>query len=73
MKNRSTKSLGALHPILFFTGVYFVALVFSIFICSTIFYSCNSGGHIALTNKQKKEKPVQQNQTAVLSNVLASK
>ncbi len=73
MKNRSTKSLGALHPILFFTGVYFVALVFSIFICSTIFYSCNSGGPIALTNKHKKEKSVQQYEITVSANTLASK
>ena len=73
MKTRSTKSIGALHPVLFFTGVYFVALVFSIFICSTIFYSCNTGGGIALTNKHKQQKPVQQEQTTALSNALASK
>lgn len=74
MKTRSTKSVGALHPVLFFTGVYFVALVFSIFICSTIFYSCNSSNGIALTSKKNKnEKTVQPNQAAVLSNALASK
>jgi len=31
--------MGALHPVLFFAGVYIVALFFSIFICSAIFYS----------------------------------
>jgi len=41
MKRKSTP-VGALHPILFFAGVYVVVLMFSIFICSTIFYSCNS-------------------------------
>jgi len=41
MKRKSTP-VGALHPILFFAGVYVVGLMFSIFICSTIFYSCNS-------------------------------
>ena len=41
MKRNSTP-VGALHPILFFAGVYVVVLMFSIFICSTIFYSCNS-------------------------------
>ena len=34
--------MGALHPVLFFAGVYVVVLLFSIFICSALFYSCNS-------------------------------
>ena len=34
--------MGSLHPILFFAGIYVVALLFSIFICSTLFYSCNA-------------------------------
>ncbi len=42
MKFKSTPPVGALHPILFFAGVYFVSLVFAIFICSSIFYSCNT-------------------------------
>ncbi len=42
MKTRTITPLGALHPILFFAGVYIVALLFSIFICSSLFYSCNT-------------------------------
>ena len=42
MKNRSVSPIGALHPILFFAGVYVVVLFFSIFICSALFYSCNT-------------------------------
>ena len=42
MKTKTITPMGALHPALFFAGVYIVALLFSIFICSTIFYSCNS-------------------------------
>lgn len=34
--------MGSLHPVLFFATVYVVALVFSIFICSALFYSCNA-------------------------------
>ena len=34
--------MGSLHPILFFAVVYVVALLFSIFICSSLFYSCNA-------------------------------
>ncbi len=42
MKSRSFTPMGALHPVLFFAGVYVVVLLFSIFICSSLFYSCNS-------------------------------
>lgn len=42
MKARKLTPMGALHPVLFFAGVYVVALLFSIFICSSLFYSCHS-------------------------------
>jgi hypothetical protein len=42
MKTRTSTTVGALHPVLFFAGIYLVVLLLSIFICSTIFYSCNS-------------------------------
>ena len=42
MKTKSFTSVGSLHPILFFAVVYAVALLFSIFICSALFYSCNA-------------------------------
>ena len=50
--------MGALHPVLFFAGVYAVALVFSIFICSSIFYSCNAvnSGMVKKTEKQAQPK-----------------
>lgn len=42
MKTKTFTPMGALHPVLFFAGVYIVVLLFSIFICSALFYSCNS-------------------------------
>jgi len=42
MKNRSVTPMGSLHPVLFFAGVYVVALLFFIFICSSLFYNYNS-------------------------------
>lgn len=42
MKTKAFSPMGALHPILFFAGVYVVVLLFSIFICSALFYSCNT-------------------------------
>ncbi|HYM95355.1 MAG TPA: hypothetical protein VET23_14550 [Chitinophagaceae bacterium] len=42
MKTRTLSSAGALHPVLFFAGFYAIVLLFSIFICSSLFYSCNT-------------------------------
>ncbi|HEY0434226.1 MAG TPA: hypothetical protein VGC95_10165 [Chitinophagaceae bacterium] len=53
MRYKSTTAIGALHPILFFAGVYVVVLMFSIFICSTIFYSCSA----TKTDLVKKSEP----------------
>ena len=45
MKTRNITSLGSIHPILFFACIYAVALFFSIFICSTLFYSINGSAN----------------------------
>ncbi len=42
MKTKSFTPMGSLHPILFFAALYVVALLFAIFICSSLFYSCNA-------------------------------
>ena len=42
MKTKIFTPMGSLHPILFFAFVYLVALLFSVFICSSLFYSCNA-------------------------------
>ena len=55
MKSRTFTPMGSLHPILFFAGVYAVALLFSIFICSSLFYSCNSSA--VKTEIQQKNSP----------------
>ena len=42
MKHKSTlAAIGGYQPFLFCIGMYFVALFFSIFICSAIFYAVN--------------------------------
>lgn len=61
MKTRNFTPLGALHPILFFAGVYVVALLLSIFICSSLFYSCD-----ATAARAGKKQPVPEQQQAVL-------
>lgn len=59
MKNRSVTPMGSLHPVLFFAGVYVVVLLFSIFICSALFYSCNSS-----SVKTEIKEPVKETQHA---------
>ncbi len=56
MKTKTFSPMGALHPALFFAGVYIVALFFSIFICSAIFNSCNSNA-ADITKKEEKSQP----------------
>ncbi len=47
MKRKSTFSaIGGYQPFLFCIGMYFVALFFSIFICSAIFYAVNPKGDV---------------------------
>lgn len=40
MKTKAS-SLGSLHPVIFFAVVYVVALLLSIFICSSLFHAFN--------------------------------
>lgn len=50
MKRKSTFSaIGGYQPFLFCIGMYFVALFFSIFICSAIFYAVNPKSQLAKT------------------------
>ncbi|MEN9549490.1 MAG: hypothetical protein RIR12_2081 [Bacteroidota bacterium] len=42
MKSNSSASLGAFHPVLFFSCMYIVALVFAIFFCSSLFHAFNA-------------------------------
>jgi len=58
MRLKSATAVGALHPILFFAGVYVVVLLFSIFICSTIFYSCNATKTAIVKKSEQKASPV---------------
>jgi hypothetical protein len=57
MTSRTSTTMGALHPILFFAGVYIVVLLFSIFICSTIFYSCSANRTDIVKKQEQKAAP----------------
>jgi len=59
MKTKTFSPVGSLHPVLFFAVVYVVAIVFSIFICSTLFYSCNaSPAKMGRQQETPVEKPL---------------
>jgi hypothetical protein len=51
MRSKTLTPMGSMHPILFFVFVYVVALLFSIFICSSLFYSCNARPANVLSEK----------------------
>jgi hypothetical protein len=42
MKSKTLSAIGGWHSFLFCIGMYVVALFFSIFVCSSIFYAMNS-------------------------------
>lgn len=57
MKRKTTYSaIGGYQPFLFCIGMYIVALFFSIFVCSAIFYSVNPKRSIAGEAKVTTEK-----------------
>ena len=57
MKRKTTFSaIGGYQPFLFCVGMYVVALFFSIFICSAIFYAVNPKKDIAGGVKSSTEK-----------------
>ncbi|HKH61684.1 MAG TPA: hypothetical protein VKA49_12675 [Flavitalea sp.] len=57
MKRKSTFSaIGGYQPFLFCIGMYFVALFFSIFICSAIFYAINPKKSLAKTDNNSTDK-----------------
>jgi hypothetical protein len=57
MKRKSTFSaIGGYQPFLFCIGMYFVALFFSIFICSAIFYAVNPKSELTKSATAGTEK-----------------
>lgn len=62
--------MGALHPILFFAVMYVVVLFFSIYICSSLFYSFNSDAEEMIVKQEQPSKqqsfPVQVSTAAMV-------
>ena len=41
MKRKTIAAIGGIQPLLFCVGIYLMALFFSMFVCSSIFYAIN--------------------------------
>jgi hypothetical protein len=53
MKTKALSPMGSMHPVLFFAFVYVVALLLSVFIFSSLFYSCNAKPAKSFTGETK--------------------
>jgi len=51
MKRTTFNAIGGWQPFLFCIGMYVVALFFSIFVCSSIFYAMNAKSEAKETQK----------------------
>lgn len=63
MKRKTIAAIGGIQPLLFCIGMYMMALFFSMFVCSSIFYAINpkKGGaeaEMAATSSQSSGKEV---------------
>lgn len=63
MKHSTISSIGGLQSLLFCVGMYFVALFFSIFVCSSVFYAINPKKKDAMENTAAVVKPQVSKQT----------
>jgi hypothetical protein len=74
MKRKSTFSaIGGYQPFLFCIGMYFVALFFSIFICSAIFYAVNPKGSLVKNDTNAAQKTAMINTSKQVFLTVASK
>jgi hypothetical protein len=67
MKTKSMAPLGSLHPVLFFAGLYTVALIFSVFICSSLFYACNTSSSKTGSTKQVPKQEIKNQAASALA------
>lgn len=64
MSRNSTRSLGALHPIVFFVVIYGISLFLAFFVCSTVYYSINDDASKETKNVSQKQYTLTNSATA---------
>jgi hypothetical protein len=74
MKRKTTfAAIGGYQPFLFCIGMYMVALFFSIFVCSAIFYAINPRKNFASEQKNSSQKTAMINTSQQVLLTVASK
>ena len=68
MKKTSRQLIvGSLQPFLFCVGMYFVVLIFSVFICSSIYKATHGSTRGSLTLQKSSEKTLTTGTTAMVT------
>ena len=67
MKRSTFNAIGGWQPLLFCVGMYVVALFFSIFVCSSIFYVVNSKPAAKAVEKTAVASTVKNQQLAAVN------
>jgi hypothetical protein len=65
MSRRTTSSVGALHPILFFVVIYGISLFLAFFVCSSVYYTINDADEIS--TQTASQQPYDLNNTATVT------
>ncbi|MBC7903483.1 MAG: hypothetical protein H7Y27_08670 [Gemmatimonadaceae bacterium] len=65
MKRKTFNNLGGLQSLMFCVGIYTVALFFSIFVCSSVFYAINPKKASSVAEAKAKPAPEKQTYASV--------
>ena len=55
MSRKTTSSVGAFHPILFFVVIYGISLFLAFFVCSSVYYSINDENEVSTETASQQQ------------------
>ena len=64
MSRKTTSSVGAFHPILFFVVIYGISLFLAFFVCSSVYYSINDTDEITTETAAQQQYELSNTTTA---------
>ncbi|HUQ96106.1 MAG TPA: hypothetical protein VM010_00470 [Chitinophagaceae bacterium] len=64
MSRKTTSSVGAFHPILFFVVIYGISLFLAFFVCSSVYYSINDQDEVSTETASTQQYELDNNATA---------
>jgi len=65
MSRKTTSSVGAFHPILFFVVIYGISLFLAFFVCSSVYYSINDTDEVSTETASQQQQYELDNTTTV--------